>query len=148
MISNPRERELDAIDSAGGKGKWGKIGKAMSVAQLVSVIAVGVSLAGVVVPTVLHATAVNNHSAHGASLHSFTIAGITFLYTAKNLAFAVFGGLFGAIVAWAIEYPSILGKARVIALLRRCCRLATSPARTHRDHLPKVRKWLKSAEQN
>lgn len=121
MIRHPKERELDAIDPAGGKGKRGKIGKAISVAQIVSVIAGGMFFAGVVAPTVLHATAANGRAASGASLQTLTIAHFTFLYTAKNLAFAAFGGLFGAIVAWAVEYPSILGKARVIALLRRWC---------------------------
>ena len=91
--------------------------------------------------------AANNHSASGASLRTLTIAGITFLYTAKNLAFAAFGRLFGTIVAWAIEYPSTLGNARVIALLRRCCGLATSPARRIATNFRQSETWVKSAEQ-
>lgn len=54
MMSNPKERALHAIP-AGGKGKRGKMGKAISMAQLASVVAAGVFLAGVVAPTVLQA---------------------------------------------------------------------------------------------
>ena len=69
------------------------------------------------------------------------------LFRRQHLAFAAFGGLFGTIVAWAIEYPSTLGNARVIALLRRCCGLATSPARRIATNFRQSETWLKSAEQ-
>jgi ABC-type Fe3+ transport system permease subunit len=104
---------------AKSKAKSERIRKALSITQSVFVVGMAVILAGVVAPTVLHGIAGNGLGASDVSLHVFHAAGVTFFYTLESLGFAFLGALFGAMVVWAMAYPEIIGKIRLLRFVRR-----------------------------
>jgi hypothetical protein len=97
-----------------------KIQKALSVLQLASGVTFGLFFAGVVVPTFLRSEMATNHALAVGSLRALTIGRVTLLFTLQNLASALLGGLFGALIALAIEFPGTAARAtRIFLLLRR-----------------------------
>jgi hypothetical protein len=90
-----------------------KIQRALSVLQLFSEVAVTLFIAGIVVPSFLRSGMATNHALAAGSLrvlHALTIGGVTFSYTVQNLGSAVLGGLFGSLIALAIEFPPTVAK--------------------------------------
>jgi hypothetical protein len=97
-----------------------KIQKAFSVLQLASSVTLGLFFAGVVIPGFLRSGMATNHALAVGSLRALTIGRVTLLFTLQNLASAVLGGLFGALMALAIEFPGTLARAtRIFLLFRR-----------------------------
>ena len=83
-----------------------KIQRALSVLQLSSEVVITLFIAGIVVPSFLRSGMATNHALAAGSLralHALTIGGVTFSYTVQNLGSAVLGGLFGSLIALAIE---------------------------------------------
>ena len=90
-----------------------KIQRALSVVQLFSEVVITLFIAGIVVPSFLRSGMATNHALAAGSLralHALTIGGVTFSYTLQNLGSAVLGGLFGSIIALAIEFPTTVAK--------------------------------------
>ena len=76
-------------------------------------------IAGIAVPSFFRSATATNHAVAVGTLHTFTVAGITFTYMVENLGFAFLGALFGAAVALLIESPSALANAtRIFRSLR------------------------------
>lgn len=88
-----------------------KTQKALSVLQLASGVTLGLFFAGIVVPSLLRSEMATTHALVVGSLRALTIGRVTLLFTLQNLASALLGGLFGALLALAIEFPSTLTKA-------------------------------------
>ena len=87
-----------------------KIQRVLSVLQLVGGVTIALFLAGVVVPGFLRSGMAANHDSAGGSLHALTIGGVTFGFTLQNLGFALLGGVFGVLIALAIEFPAAFAK--------------------------------------
>jgi hypothetical protein len=90
-----------------------KIQKALSILQLSSEVVISLFIAGIVVPSFLRSGMAANHAlAVGPlrALHALTIGGVTFSYTLQNLGSAILGGLFGSLIALAIEFPTTVAK--------------------------------------
>ena len=86
-----------------------RIQKVLSVLELLGGVGIALFLAGVVVPSFVRSvTAANNDSA--GSLHALTMGGVTFGFTLENLGFALLGGVFGVLIALAIEFPAAFAK--------------------------------------
>lgn len=86
-----------------------RIQKVLSVLELLGGVSIALFLAGVVVPSFVRSvTAANNDSA--GSLHALTMGGVTFGFTLQNLGFALLGGVFGVLIALAIEFPAAFAK--------------------------------------
>jgi len=79
--------------------------------QLAGCVTLGLFFAGIVVPSFLRSGMATNHALAVGSLRALTIGRITLLFTLQNLASALLGGLFGALIAVAIEFPGTLAKA-------------------------------------
>lgn len=67
-------------------------------------------LAGVVVPSFVRSGTAAAHDVVAGSLHALTIGGVTFWFTLQNLGSALLGGVFGLLVALAIEFPAAFAK--------------------------------------
>lgn len=80
------------------EGEHRKIQKALSILQLFSGVTMGLFIAGIVAPSFLRTGMATNHA--------LTIGGVTFSYTLQNLGSATLGGLFGSLIALAIEFPT------------------------------------------
>ena len=87
-----------------------KIQRALSVLQLLGGVTIALFLAGVVVPSFVRSGTAAAHDAAAGSLHALTIDGVTFWFTLQNLGSALLGGVFGLLVALAIEFPAVLFK--------------------------------------
>ncbi len=90
--------------------KIGKIQRALSVLQLLGGVTIALFLAGIVVPSFVRSGMAANHDAAGGSLHALTIGGVTFGFTLQNLGSALLGGVFGLLIALAIEFPAAFTK--------------------------------------
>ena len=100
--------------------KIGKIQTALSVLQLVGGVTITLFFAGVVVPSFLRSGLAANHDSAGGSLHTLIIGGVTFAFTLQNLGSALLGGVFGSLIAVAIEFPAAFAKtARNFLMFRR-----------------------------
>ncbi len=95
---------------------YGRIQKAPSVLQLAGCVTLGLFFAGIVVPSFLRSGMATNHALAVGSLRALTIGRVTRLFTLQNLASALLGGLFGTLIAVAIEFPGTLAKASRIFL--------------------------------
>jgi hypothetical protein len=89
-----------------------KIQKALSILQLFTEVVISLFIAGIVVPSFLRSGMANQALAVGSlrALHGLTIGGVTFSYTLQNLGSAILGGLFGSLIALAIEFPTTVAK--------------------------------------
>ena len=91
------------------QGSRMKTRKVFPVLQLFAAVLVALFLAGIVAPSILRYELAGNRALASGSLHSLTIAHITFTYTFWNLASAVLGALFGAaVVARVLPFVSAL----------------------------------------
>jgi FtsH-binding integral membrane protein len=88
----------------------GRIQRGLSALQLLGGVTIGLFLAGVIVPTFLRSGMAANHGSAGGSLYALTIAGVTFRFTLQNVGSALLGGVFGALIALAIEFPDAFAK--------------------------------------
>jgi hypothetical protein len=77
--------------------------KALSLLQLLIELAITLFIAGIVVPSLLRSGVSTNGVLGGGSLHTSNIAGVTLLFTYKNIGFAILGVLVGATAAFVIE---------------------------------------------
>ena len=96
-----------------------KIQRALSILQLLLGVSVSLFIAGIAVPGFLRSSMATNHAFASGSLHTLTIARVTFSYTLQNLVFAILGSLFGTAMALAIESPATLANAARIARMLR-----------------------------
>lgn len=97
---------LNQTNQPASQGSRGKARKMFLVLQLFFAVLVALFLAGIVAPSILHYGLAGNHA---GSLHTLTIAHITFTYSFWNLASAVLGALFGAaVVARVLPFVSAL----------------------------------------
>jgi hypothetical protein len=95
-----------------------KIQKAFSILQLLIGVTISLFIAGIAIPSLLRSVIASNHLGAG-SLHTLTLARVTFSFTLQNLAFAVLGALFGTAVALAVDSPGTLANAgRILRKLR------------------------------
>lgn len=86
-----------------------RIQKALSVLELLGGVSIALFLAGVVVPSFVRSVTAANHDSAG-SLHALTMGGVRFGFTLQNLGFALLGGVFGVLIALAIEFPAAFAK--------------------------------------
>jgi hypothetical protein len=77
--------------------------KVLPLLQLLIELAITFFIAGIVVPSLLRSGVSTNGALAGGSLHTINIAGVTFLFTHKNIGFAILGVLVGATAAFVIE---------------------------------------------
>ena len=96
--------------NVGSTAKIVKMQRALSILQLLGGVTIALFLAGVVVPSFLRSGMAANHDSAGGSLHTLTMGGVTFGFTLQNLGFALLGGVFGALIALAIEFPAAFAK--------------------------------------
>ena len=119
MFGGSQRKQLNPTVQPANGGKRMKILRALAILQLLIDMTISFFLAGIVIPSFLRSSMATNHDLAAGSLHTLTIAGITFSYTFQNLAFAILGGLFGAAVALAIDSPDALAKvARILGKFR------------------------------
>ncbi len=85
--------------------------KALSLLQLLTELVITLFIAGVVVPSLLRSGVATNEALARGSLHTINIAGVTFLYTYKNIGFAILGALVGGTAAFAIAFPATTPKS-------------------------------------
>ena len=105
------DRHSAVLPTNGGSfTKRVKIQRVLSVLQLLGGVTIGLFLAGVVVPSFLRSSLAGNHDSAGGSLHALTMGGVTFGFTLQNLSFALLGGVFGVLIALAIEFPAVFAK--------------------------------------
>jgi len=96
--------------NGGSTTKIGKIERLLSVLQLLGGVTIALFLAGVVVPSFLRSGMAANHDTPGSPVHTLTMGGVTFEFTLENLGFALLGGVFGVLIALAIEFPAAFAK--------------------------------------
>lgn len=109
MSSGSHLNQTNQPASQGGRRKTRKI---FLVLQLFFAVLVALFLAGIVAPSILRYELAGNRALASGSLHSLTIAHITFTYTFWNLASAVLGVLFGAVVEAKSLGPAVpIGRA-------------------------------------
>lgn len=87
-------------------GNQKRVQKALSILQLLSGVVIGLFIAGIVAPSFLRSEMTTNNDLVVGSLHTLTVGRITFTYTLQNLGSALLGGLFGSLIALAIEFPA------------------------------------------
>lgn len=75
-------------------------------------LAMTLFVAGIVVPSLLRSGVDTKEALLRGSLHTIHIAGVTFSYTYKNIAFAVLGMLIGGAAAFTIAYPATAREGR------------------------------------
>ena len=90
--------------------KMQKIQRALSFLQFLPGVATALFLAGVVVPSFVRSGKAAAHDGAANSLHALTIGRVTFWFTLQNLGSALLGGVFGLLVALAIEFFPVLSK--------------------------------------
>jgi hypothetical protein len=84
--------------------------KALSLLQLLIEVVITLFIAGIVVPSFLRSDVATKEALAGGSLHTINIAGVVLSYTNQNVAFAILGGLVGAMAAFAIPFPATAPK--------------------------------------
>ena len=75
----------------------------LSLLQLLIELAMTLFITGIVVPSLLRFGVATSRALAGGSLHAINIAGVTFLFTYRNIGFAILGMLVGATAAFVIE---------------------------------------------
>ncbi|HEX2663872.1 MAG TPA: hypothetical protein VHM93_13640 [Candidatus Acidoferrum sp.] len=88
-----------------------RIQRVLSVLELLGGVSIALFLAGVVVPSFVRSGMAANHDSAAGSLHALTMGGVTLWFTLQNLGFALLGGVFGVLIALAIEFPAAFAKA-------------------------------------
>ena len=112
MFPGAQQLHQSTIKAANGGNttKIVKIQRVLSVFELLGGVSMALFLAGVVVPSFLRSGMAANHDSAGGSLHALTMGGVTFRFTLQNLGFALLGGVFGVLIALAIEFPAAFAK--------------------------------------
>jgi hypothetical protein len=87
-----------------------KVGKARSVLEPLSGVALSVFIAGILVPSFLRSGMAAHYGLAVGSLSTLTIGGVKLSYTLENLSFAILGAMFGSLIALAIEFPATFAK--------------------------------------
>lgn len=88
-----------------------RVKKVFRLLQLVTAVLFALFFAGIAAPSFVRSELARNFALASGSLHSLTIAHITFTYTFWNLASALLGALFGASVVLVDSSPARLGCA-------------------------------------
>jgi hypothetical protein len=86
-----------------------RIKKVFRLLQLLTAVLFALFFAGIAAPSFLRSELARSYALASGSLHSFTIAHLTFTYTFWNLASALLGALFGATAALLGSSPARLG---------------------------------------
>jgi hypothetical protein len=89
--------------------------KAFSLLQLLIEVVITLSIAGIVVPSLLRSDVATNEALAGHSLHTINMAGVVFSYTNQNVEFAILGAFVGAVAAFAIPFPISAPKNKAFA---------------------------------
>ena len=113
----PGARQLDRhstvqLTNQSSTAKIAKIQRVLSLLQLLGGVTITLVFSGVVVPSLLRSGTAVQHDLGDGSLHTLTLGGVTFGFTLENLGFALLGGVFGALIALAIEFPAVPKRAR------------------------------------
>ena len=88
-----------------------RIKKVFRLLQLLTAVLFALFFAGIAAPTFIRSELARNYALASGSLHSLTIAHLTFTYTFWNLASALLGALFGATVVLVDSSTTRLGCA-------------------------------------
>jgi hypothetical protein len=99
--------------------------KVLPLLQLLIELAITFFIAGIVVPSLLRSGVSTNGALAGGSLHTINIAGVTFLFTHKNIGFAILGVLVGATAAFVIEVERPIFWRSHLSRVCRICLAAT-----------------------
>ena len=113
MFSGPQQLDCHSVvlpTNMGSTTKRVKMQRVPSVLELLGGVTIALFFAGVVVPSFLRSSMAGNHDSAGGSLHALTMGGVTFGFTLQNLSFALLGGVFGVLIALAIEFPAAFPK--------------------------------------
>jgi hypothetical protein len=103
--------------------------KALSLLQLLIELAITLFIAGIVVPSLLRSGVSTSGALAGGFLHTITIAGVTFLFTHKDIGFAILGVLVGATAAFVIEMEhQIFWHSHLSHVCRTCLAATRKPA--------------------
>jgi hypothetical protein len=86
-----------------------RIKKVFRLLQLLTAVLFALFFAGIAAPSFIRSELARNYALASGSLHSLTIAHLTFSYTFWNLASALLGALFGATVVLVDNSPARLG---------------------------------------
>lgn len=112
-----------------------KVQKVLSILQLLSGVVIGLFIAGIVAPSFLRSEMATNNNLVAGSIHTLTIGGVTFTCTLQNVSSAILGGLWGSLLALAIEFPDAFARAARNFLMFRwmdwkrfCSRLSGRPS--------------------
>jgi hypothetical protein len=123
MFGSSQRKQLNPTAQPANEGNRMKLQRALSLLQLLIGETIGLFIAGIAVPSFLRSGTATNHALAARSLHTFTIAPVTFSYTFPNLCFALLGAMCGGAMALAIDSPAtIANTARIVRMLRRNCR--------------------------
>jgi len=123
MFGSSQRKQLNPTTQPANEGNRMKLQRALSLLQLLIGETIGLFIAGIAVPSFLRSGTATNHALAARSLHTLTIAPVTFSYTFANLCFAILGALCGGAMALAIDSPAtIANTARIVRMLRRSCR--------------------------
>jgi hypothetical protein len=120
MIGSSQRKQLYPITQPVNEAGRMKLQRALSVLQLLIGETIALFIAGIAVPSFLQSGTATNHALAAGSLHTLTIAPVTFSYTTQNLGFAILGALCGGATALAIESPTTIANiARIVRMLRK-----------------------------
>jgi hypothetical protein len=81
--------------------------KAFSLVLLLIEVAFTLLIAGILVPSLFRSSLATKEALAAGSLRTVNIAGISFSYMTENIAFAILGGLVGAVAAFAIHLNAV-----------------------------------------
>jgi hypothetical protein len=118
MFGGSQRKQRNPTVQLANEGNLMKKQKALSILQLLIGVTISLFIAGIAIPSFLRSGIATNDVAAG-SLHTLTLARVTFSFTFQNLGFAILGALLGTAVALAIDSPDTLANAaRIVRKLR------------------------------
>jgi len=120
MIGSSQRKQLYRTVQPVNEGDRMKLQRALSLLRLLIGETIALFIAGIAVPSFLRSGTATNHALSAGSLHTLTIAPVTFSYTSQNFGFAILGALSGVATALAIDSPAtIANTARIVRMLRK-----------------------------
>ena len=115
MFAGSRNTQFDPANQLKRERSTMTIKDVSTALELAAVVLVTLFLAGIAAPSFLRSEAAGSHALASGSLHTLTIARISFTYTFWNLVSAILGALFGAAAVLAMSAPASPGAiARII----------------------------------